>query len=93
MLVAVVGLSPDLEGEALGVSVPGFAGGDRTEIVLPEPQRNLLTALQATGKPVVAVIVSGSAVSLGDIKPAATLAAFYPGPRAAPHWPRSWPVT
>jgi beta-glucosidase len=75
----VVGLSPDLEGEALGVSVPGFAGGDRTDIVLPEMQRKLLAALQATGKPVVAVVVSGSAVSLGDIKPAATLAAFYPG--------------
>ncbi|KTW14734.1 glycoside hydrolase family 3 C-terminal domain-containing protein [Sphingomonas sanguinis] len=79
VLIAVVGLSPDLEGEALGVSVPGFAGGDRTEVVLPEPQRKLLAALQATGKPVVAVVMSGSAVSLGDFKPAATLAAFYPG--------------
>ena len=78
-VVAVVGLSPDLEGEALRVAVPGFAGGDRTEIELPEPQRELLKALQATGKPLIVVLTSGSAVSLGDLKPAAVLAAWYPG--------------
>jgi beta-glucosidase len=78
-IVAVVGLSPDLEGEALKVTVPGFAGGDRTEIELPEPQRELLKSLQATGKPLIVVLTSGSAVALGDIKPAAVLAAWYPG--------------
>jgi beta-glucosidase len=78
-IVAVVGLSPDLEGEALPLSVPGFAGGDRTEIELPEPQRELLKSLQATGKPLIVVLTSGSAVSLGDLKPAAVLAAWYPG--------------
>jgi beta-glucosidase len=79
VIVAVVGLSPDLEGEALKVTVPGFAGGDRTEIELPEPQRELLKSLQATGKPLIVVLTSGSAVPLGDIKPAAVLAAWYPG--------------
>jgi beta-glucosidase len=79
VVVAVVGLSPDLEGEALKVTVPGFAGGDRTLIELPEPQRELLKALQATGKPLIVVLTSGSAVALGDIKPAAVLAAWYPG--------------
>jgi beta-glucosidase len=79
VIVAVVGLSPDLEGEALKVTVPGFAGGDRTEIELPEPQRELLGALQATGKPLIVVMTSGSAVALGDIRPAAVLAAWYPG--------------
>jgi len=79
VIVAVVGLSPDLEGEALPVSVPGFAGGDRTEIELPEPQRDLLKALQATGKPLVVVLTSGSAIALGNLKPAAVLAAWYPG--------------
>jgi beta-glucosidase len=79
VVVAVVGLSPDLEGEALKLTVPGFAGGDRTEIELPEPQRELLKALQATGKPLIVVLTSGSAVALGDIKPAAVLAAWYPG--------------
>jgi beta-glucosidase len=79
VVVAVVGLSPDLEGEALKVTVPGFTGGDRTEIELPEPQRELLKSLQATGKPLIVVLTSGSAVALGDIKPAAVLAAWYPG--------------
>ena len=79
VVVAVAGLSPDLEGEALKVAVPGFAGGDRTEIELPEPQRKLLKALQATGKPLIVVLTSGSAVALGDLKPAAVLAAWYPG--------------
>ena len=79
VIVAVVGLSPDLEGEALKVMVPGFAGGDRTEIELPEPQRELLKSLQATGKPLIVVLTSGSAVALGDIRPAAVLAAWYPG--------------
>jgi beta-glucosidase len=79
VIVAVVGLSPDLEGEALPVAVPGFAGGDRTEIELPEPQRDLLKALQATGKPLVVVLTSGSAIALGNLKPAAVLAAWYPG--------------
>jgi beta-glucosidase len=78
-IVAVVGLSPDLEGEALSVTVPGFAGGDRTLIELPEPQREMLKALQATGKPLIVVLTSGSAVALGDLKPAAVLAAWYPG--------------
>jgi len=59
--------------------VPGFAGGDRTEIELPEPQRELLKSLQATGKPLIVVLTSGSAVALGDIRPAAVLAAWYPG--------------
>jgi beta-glucosidase len=79
VIVAVVGLSPDLEGEALKVTVPGFAGGDRTEIELPEPQRELLKSLQATGKRLIVVLTSGSAVALGDLKPAAVLAAWYPG--------------
>jgi beta-glucosidase len=79
VIVALVGLSPDLEGEALPVTVPGFAGGDRTQIELPEPQRDLLKALQATGKPLVVVLISGSAIALGNLKPAAVLAAWYPG--------------
>jgi len=79
VIVAVVGLSPDLEGEALKIAVPGFAGGDRTEIELPRPQRELLKALETTGKPVIIVLTSGSAVALGDLKPAAVLAAWYPG--------------
>ena len=81
VVVAVVGLSPDLEGEALKISAPGFVGGDRSDIALPGTQRRLLDALAATGKPLVIVIMAGSAVALGDIaaKASAVVAAWYPG--------------
>ena len=81
VIVAVVGLSPDLEGEALKVSVPGFVGGDRSDIALPAPQHRLLGALAATGKPLVVVVVAGGAVALGDdgARAGAVLAIGYPG--------------
>jgi len=77
--VAVLGLSPDLEGEALSVFVPGFTGGDRDDIALPPPQRRLLQALKDTGKPVVLVLASGSAVAVAPDAADAILALWYPG--------------
>ena len=77
--VVVAGLSPDLEGEALSVSVPGFVGGDRTDIALPAPQLRLLAALKATGKPIVLVLSSGSAVSVDPAAADAILANWYAG--------------
>jgi beta-glucosidase len=62
--VAFVGLNPNLEGEEMPVSIPGFAGGDRTDLNLPEAQQKLLEAAVATGKPVVVVLASGSAVAI-----------------------------
>jgi beta-glucosidase len=62
--VAFVGLNPNLEGEEMRVSIPGFAGGDRTDIKLPESQEKLIEALVATGKPVVVVLTSGSALAV-----------------------------
>jgi beta-glucosidase len=79
IVVAVVGLSPDLEGEALQVSVPGFVGGDRTDIALPTAQRRLLDAIAATGKPLVIVLTAGSAVAIDPAKADVILAAWYPG--------------
>jgi len=61
--VAFVGLNPNLEGEEMPVNQPGFLGGDRTEITLPEAQENLVKAAIATGKPVVVVLTSGSAIA------------------------------
>jgi len=61
--VAFVGLNPNLEGEEMQVNQPGFLGGDRTEIGLPETQENLVKAAIATGKPVIVVLTSGSAVA------------------------------
>jgi beta-glucosidase len=80
-VVAFVGLSPDLEGEELKVDVPGFLGGDRTDIGLPAPQQRLLEAVAASGKPVIVVLMSGSAVAMTWAKEHADaiLVAWYPG--------------
>ena len=61
--VIFVGLSPGLEGEEMPVNIPGFAGGDRTEIKLPETQERLVESAIATGKPAIVVLTSGSAVA------------------------------
>ena len=81
VVVACVGLSPDLEGEEMPVHVPGFSGGDRTEIGLPDVQQKLLEALAATGKPLVVVLMSGSALAVNWAQEhaAAVLEAWYPG--------------
>jgi beta-glucosidase len=80
--VVFVGLSPELEGEEMrGVDIPGFLGGDRTSLDLPEPQENLVKAAIATGKPVVVVLTSGSAVAVNFAAEHAhaLLAAWYGG--------------
>lgn len=64
VVVFVGGLSTLLEGEEMPVSYPGFKGGDRTDIQLPDVQRNCLKALKAAGKRVVFVNCSGSAIGL-----------------------------
>ncbi len=81
VVVAFVGLSPQLEGEEMPVELEGFEGGDRTDIKLPKVQRELLEALQATGKPLVVVLTSGSALAVPDVEQyaKAILHAWYPG--------------
>ncbi len=64
VIVFVGGLSSKLEGEEMPLDIPGFNGGDRTGIRLPEVQEEMLKALKATGKPVVFVNCSGSAVAM-----------------------------
>ncbi len=61
--IVCVGLSSELEGEEMRVNIPGFAGGDRTSLDLPAPQEKLVEAAIATGKPVIVVLTSGSAIS------------------------------
>ncbi|WP_242125457.1 glycoside hydrolase family 3 C-terminal domain-containing protein [Sphingobium sp. Sx8-8] len=80
-VVAFVGLSPAVEGEALQIEVPGFSGGDRTDIALPQAQQQLLEAIKATGRPLVVVLLSGSAVAMQWAKDHAdaVVAAWYPG--------------
>ena len=63
-IIFVGGISPNLEKEQAKVSVPGFDGGDRTSIELPQVQRDILRALHEAGKKIVFVNCSGSAVAL-----------------------------
>ena len=63
-IVYVGGISPQLEGEEMKVDYPGFNGGDRTSIMLPAVQTELLKTLHATGKPVVFVMMTGSAIAI-----------------------------
>jgi beta-glucosidase len=80
-IVMVMGISPTLEGEEMNVRVPGFSGGDRTSIDLPQAQEDFIEAMAATGKPVVLVLMSGSALAVnwanGHIP--AIVQAWYPG--------------
>ena len=63
-VIFVGGISPKLEGEEMKVSEPGFKGGDRTNIELPQAQRDALAMLHKAGKKVIFVNCSGSAMAL-----------------------------
>ncbi len=81
VVVAVVGITSELEGEEMKVNVPGFSGGDRTLISLPKPEEDLLEALATAGKPLVVVLTNGSALGVNWAKEHANaiLDAWYPG--------------
>ena len=83
-VVAFVGLSPELEGEEMPIQVQGFSGGDRTTIELPATQQALLESLAATGKPLVVVLMNGSALATPWLKQHANaiLEGWYPGEEA-----------
>ena len=80
------GISSRLEGEEMHVSVPGFSAGDRTDIEMPQVQRDILAALHAAGKKVILVNFSGSAVGLVPETEScnAILQAWYPGQEGGP---------
>jgi beta-glucosidase len=81
IVVFAGGISPRLEGEEMPVEVPGFSGGDRTDIELPDVQRRLLRILHEAGKKVVFVNFSGAAIGLVPETETcdAILQAWYPG--------------
>jgi beta-glucosidase len=81
VVIAVLGITSELEGEEMQVSEPGFRGGDRTSLNLPRPEEDLLEALVATGKPVVVVLTNGSALAVNWAREHANaiLEAWYPG--------------
>lgn len=62
-ILFVGGISPQLEGEEMRVDYPGFNGGDRTSILLPKVQTDLMKVLKTTGKPLVFVMMTGSAIA------------------------------
>jgi beta-glucosidase len=81
VVIAVVGITSQLEGEELRVNQPGFKGGDRTTLDLPQEEEELLQAMKQTGKPLVVVLMNGSALAVNwAAKNAdAILEAWYPG--------------
>jgi beta-glucosidase len=81
VIVAVVGLTSDLEGEEARVDLPGFKGGDRTSLDLPQDQQILLEQAKATGKKLVVVLMNGSPINLAWAKAnaSAIVEAWYPG--------------
>ena len=80
-IVLVLGLSQRLEGEEMKIKIKGFAGGDRTDLDLPEMQEQLMDAVASTGKPVIVVLMNGGALSVNNAqeKAAAIILAGYPG--------------
>lgn len=80
-IIFVGGLTAELEGEEMDLDYEGFKGGDRTRIELPPVQERLLAQLHGTGKPLVVVLMTGSAVALPwtESHANAILQAWYPG--------------
>lgn len=81
VVLMLLGLSPRLEGEEMKVEVPGFQGGDRVSLDLPQVQEELLKQISALGKPVVLVMLNGSAVAVNWAKEhvPAIVELWYPG--------------
>ena len=84
VIVFVGGISANLEGEEMPLQIDGFSHGDRTNINLPKSQLNLLKKLKQTGKPIVLVNMSGSAMALNweNENIDAIIQGFYPGEAA-----------
>jgi beta-glucosidase len=81
IVILAMGLSPRLEGEEMDVPVEGFAGGDRLTLDLPAVQEDLMKSVAGLGKPVVLVLLNGSAVAINWASEniPAIVEAWYPG--------------
>jgi beta-glucosidase len=81
LAILCIGLNSKLEGEEMPIDIPGFSHGDRTDIQLPPRQEKLLESVLDTGKPVIVVLINGSALAVATAKDraAAILEAWYPG--------------
>jgi beta-glucosidase len=63
VVILCMGFNQNLEGEEMALDVEGFSGGDRTDIQLPQTQRDLIHKIQALGKPTVLLLLNGSPIS------------------------------
>jgi beta-glucosidase len=81
VVIAVVGITSRLEGEEMPIDQPGFIGGDRTSLDMPRPEEELVQAVAASHKPLVVVLMNGSALGVNWEKAHANaiLEAWYPG--------------
>jgi len=81
VVIAAVGITSRLEGEEMPIDEPGFLGGDRTNIEMPKPEEDLVQAVAATGKPLVVVLMNGSALGVRWEKAHANaiVESWYPG--------------
>ena len=81
VVIAVVGITSRLEGEEMPVNQPGFLGGDRTNLDMPKPEQDLVRALAAARKPLIVVLMNGSALGVNWEKEHANaiVEAWYPG--------------
>lgn len=84
VIVMCMGITPRMEGEELDVKIDGFLGGDRTRLALPPIQEDLIKKIQALGKPVVLVLLNGSAIAVNweNANIPAIVEAWYPGQAA-----------
>jgi beta-glucosidase len=81
LVIGVAGITAALEGEEMIVNIPGFKGGDRTSLDMPADEETVLKAAKDTGKPLVVVLMNGSALSVNWAAQHANaiLEAWYPG--------------
>ncbi len=84
VVVMCMGLTPRMEGEEMDIQIDGFRGGDRTAIDLPAVQQDLIREIQKLGKPVVLVLLNGSALAVNweNENIPAIVEAWYPGQAA-----------
>ncbi len=84
LAILCLGLNSRLEGEESPIDIPGFSHGDRTNIKLPDPQEKLLEAVLNTGKPVIVILINGSALAVqtAQERAKAILEAWYGGQEA-----------
>ena len=82
VVILCVGLDETLEGEEKDTG-NNYASGDKPDLLLPEPQRTLMRAVMETGKPVIVLNLSGSAIDLryAQEHAAAVMQVWYPGAR------------